>query len=506
VTLRMVLVIARKEFRDVLRDRRTLIFMLLLPIVVMPLLMIGVSRFAQSQMKAKEARELTVAIDPFGRNLLVTLASRWQRDNFLALTAVSAQLGLELAGADDDLDRVTGHVETLKREAGKKSVEDTALLASLKAFRTLTPAQQQLLADASAISRVQKLTRWQPLGELPAAPPGGLPQGVSIPEDLPPALAEPAVALAITSKEKAVHAAVDVPVERLERLLGGDDPSLSVPLTVLYDSSQSLSKEAYERLSAFVEALARSEMRLRLAAQELRPGFIEPYAVAEANVASDSRRLQAVLGGLLPYLIILFSFFGAFYPSLDLTAGEKERFTLETLLLAPVSRLEIAAGKFVVVFAAAVTAAVLTTTSMALTFSYGLLPEGAAQSLQLEFQPLALLLTASLLVPVAALFAALLLGVALCARSFKEAQSYAAPLQFVIVLPAVAALMPDLETELRWAWVPLMNVSLLMKELLKGNYLWEFYAITLGSMLVLAALVLWGASRLFQRESVLLRT
>jgi sodium transport system permease protein len=300
-----------------------------------------------------------------------------------------------------------------------------------------------------------------------------------------------------------VQAALDLPADVYDILEGG---ALSVPITILYDSSQSLSREAYDRFRNFMAALERSEMRLRLAQHDLRPGFIKPFDLDAANLASESRKLQAVLGSVLPYLIILFCFFGAFYPALDLTAGEKERFTLETLLLAPVSRLEIAAGKFVVVFAAAIIAAVLATTSMAITLTHGVLPAGMTAAFNLQFQPLAIVLTASLLLPVAALFSALLLGISLLARSFKEAQTYATPLQFLVILPAIAAMLPDLETELKWAWVPLMNVSLLMKELLKGNYLWEFYVITLSSTITLACIVLWGAGMLFRRESVLLRS
>jgi sodium transport system permease protein len=371
----------------------------------------------------------------------------------------------------------------------------------VRTWRDFDRRQLDMLEDMGAVTRIIKLTRWHDPGQLPPA--GPMPQGVSLPAELPGGLSDERVVYAITSKDKALHAAVHLPVDVHDRL---EQAALSVPLTVLYDSSQSLSKEAFSRLSAFAEALSRSEMRLRLNAHQLAPGFTRPIAAEAANVASDSRKVQAAIGGILPYMIILFCFFGAFYPSLDLTAGEKERFTLETLLLAPVSRLEIATGKFLVVFSAAIIAAVLTTTSMALTFTYGVLPDGSSQAFDLQFQPLALLLTASLLVPVAALFSAMLLGVALCARSFKEAQSYAAPLQFIIILPALAALMPDLETRLTWAWVPLMNVSLLMKELLKGNYLWDFYGITLLSMLSLTCLVLWGASLLFRRESVLLRT
>jgi sodium transport system permease protein len=504
--LATVLVIASKEFRDVLRDRRTLIFMLLLPIAVMPLLVTGVSRFAMNQAKAKGARELTIAADPLAHAQMTTLASRWLMGNLIPYGILARKLGLETSATLEGLGTLSERAEALRSQSRDKGGLGIDELASMKALDELEPDEVQFLEDAQAVWRLLTLTQWTTLDELAASSHGRLAQGVTIPEDLPGTLADPRVAIAITSKEKAVHAAIDVPVDALERVIEGEDSSASAKLTVLYDSSQSLSKEAFDRLSAFIEAISRSEMRVRLAQMSLRGGFVQPYELQKANVASDSRKLQAVLGGLLPYLIILFSFFGAFYPSLDLTAGEKERFTLETLLLAPVSRLDIAAGKFLVVFTAAVTAAVLTTTSMALTFGYGVLPAGAASAFELEFQPLALALTASLLVPVAALFAAVLLGVALCARSFKEAQSYAAPLQFLIILPAVAAMMPDLETELKWAWVPLMNVSLLMKELLKGNYLWDFYAITLGSMLALAGLVLWITSRLFQRESVLLRT
>jgi len=504
LNLRTVAVIARKEFRDVLRDRRTLFFMLLLPIAVMPVLIMVGSRFAKDQIKAKEARVLTIAADPIAKTLVISLAQNWWGDHVGASLGIASRLGgikLDELDSLDGLARLASRADSLKSVSADSGLADAAMLAGAKAYQELTTAQKQMLDDVSVISHLISHTRWRKLEGLESTDP--LPPGVAVPDDLPGGLDRPGVALAITKKDKEVHAALHVP-SQLHDILDGE--ALSAPVTLLYDSSQSLSKEAFDRLKAFVEALERHEISLRLTAQQLSPGFVKPFDVKPANIASASRQIQAVIGGILPYLIILFCFFGAFYPSLDLTAGEKERFTLETLLLAPVSRVEIASGKFIVVFAAAITAAVLTTTSMAITFTHGVLPEGAAEAFDLEFEPLALVLTVSLLIPIAALFSALLLGVALCARSFKEAQSYATPLQFVIIVPAIAALMPDLETKLGMAWIPLMNVSLLMKELLKGNYLWEFYAITLGSMLVLTAIVLWWASWLFRRETVLMRT
>jgi sodium transport system permease protein len=506
MSVRRVLVIARKEFTDVLRDRRTLIFMLLLPIVVIPALLMVITNFAKSQIKQRETRVLTLAIEPQGKVLLQTLAHRWMNDNLAAFTAVSARLGVEAFGGLDDLSRVADRVEALKAAGDQGGgMDDAAVVAGLAAWRDLNDEQQEMLRDGGAVSRFLDQSRWVRFEDLPEA--GPLPAGVSVPPDLPGQLGEERVAASITARDKAVHAAIHVPPGDIDEWLNVDvRTTVSLPIAILYDSSQSLSREAYERFEGFIGALNRSEVRARLTAVQFGRDFVRPVVVKEANIASKGREAQALIGGMLPYLIILFCFFGAFYPSLDLTAGEKERFTLETLLLAPVSRLEIAAGKFLVVFTAAVTAAVLTTVSLALTFTHGILPEGTTAAFDLNFELPAVLLTASLLVPVAALFASILLTVALCARSFKEAQSYAAPLQFLIILPAMTALMPDLQSELKWAWVPLMNVSLLMRELLKGNYLWDFYAITLISMFALSAVSLWIAGRVFRRESVLLRT
>jgi len=497
-------VIARKEFMDVLRDRRTLVFMLLLPIVVMPLAMIAFTRVTKNQLLAKESRRLTVAIDKQGQGLIRAMGQQWWGDNLLHLMTLGGRLMLSLGEMDlDDLEHIVDRVNTYKDAGESTHFGDTALAAGWVAYQNFTDDERQLLDDAGAVHAVLSRTEWRDIEKLTHGSDVRLPPGVRQPRDLPPGLDSPAVIAAIVGEAKALHAALYVPVNVFDRL---EEQSVSVPITILYDSSQSLSREAYDRFSAFVGALAHSQIDVNLRKAELSPGFVQPFLLKSANVASESRKAQAIIGSILPYLIILFCFFGAFYPSLDLTAGEKERFTLETLLLAPVSRLEIAAGKFMVVFAAAITAAVLSTTSMALTLTHGVLPEDTARALHLEFQPLALVLTASLLLPVAALFSALLLGIALLARSFKEAQSYATPLQLLVIIPAIAALLPDLETDLTLAWVPLMNVSLLMKELLKGNYLWDFYAITLSTTVVLTCIVLWLTGLLFRRESVLLRS
>jgi ABC-type Na+ efflux pump permease subunit len=535
VNLRIIGVIARKEFRDVLRDRRTLIFMMLLPIVVMPLLMVGLTKFVISQKAAKEATVVRIAADGMTQASIRSLRDAWYEQNVSRLLPIIGKLGLSSVGnVGEMLGGVIRRVEDVEaaEEASDDSGDgpsDEALAAAMEGFRSLDEDQLAFLSAVREVGGLFDRMEFVDPDELSGE--GQLAQGVEIPEDAPELFQDPKITLAIQNKD--IHAALHLPADALVTLdesplsvpfQSVTDPSSgldystrefallsrtpemeTVPLYVLYDASISLSDEARGRVSSFVRGITRFTLDLRLDQAELPVDFPEPLALQHGNVATDSREVQAFLGGLLPYMLLAFCFFGALYPALDVTAGEKERFTLETLLLGPVSRFEIAVGKFVVVFVAAIVAAVLTTASMVVTFTHGILPAEVMQSFEVEFQPMALVLTASLVLPVAALYASSLLAVGLYARSFKEAQSYTVPLQFVFVLPTLVSMIPDVEAESHLAWIPFVNISILMKELLKGNYLWGFYGVTLLSTLALTLAALWICSWLFRRESVLLR-
>ncbi len=504
---RRVMVIAKKEFKDVLRDRRTLIFMVLLPLLVMPVMFLGIAKFAQEQQSKKQSRTLRVAVDSNVEPMITALADQWMAENSPRLMITSAKIGLSFPAAGGDRKGLGTMIEQVRdmmdggADAASLADLDPDLVESgVRLAREIDPADKALFDDASTISTFRTKTEFILIEDLEPSE-TRLPAGVEVPDDLPESWDGEQLARAI--QDKTIHAAIHLPSNVFDML---EDQRASVPFSVFYDESVSLSEEASDRLAAFARIVGNGLLEMRLADNGLAPQFAEPIVFEGADMATPSRRVQAFLGGLLPYMIIMFSFFGAFYPSLDLTAGEKERFTMETLLLAPVSRMELAAGKFVVVFVAAVVAAVLATTSLGLTFTQGILPQGVAAGFDIQFEPEAVMLTAVLLIPVSALFAAVLLGVALLARSFKEAQSYTAPLQFIVILPAMAAMLPDLEAELHLAWIPFLNVSMLMRELLKGNYLWDFFGITMLSMGLLTLLTIWGASLIFRRETVILRT
>jgi sodium transport system permease protein len=110
-----------------------------------------------------------------------------------------------------------------------------------------------------------------------------------------------------------------------------------------------------------------------------------------------------------------------------------------------------------------------------------------------------------MVLPVAVLFAAGLMTIALFAKSYKEAQSYISPVMFVVIVPAVAAMLPvDLDAKL--ALVPILNASLLCKELVTGTYHWNFIAIIFLSTCVYAGVALSLCVKMFQREEVLFRS
>ena len=109
-------------------------------------------------------------------------------------------------------------------------------------------------------------------------------------------------------------------------------------------------------------------------------------------------------------------------------------------------------------------------------------------------------------VPIAVLFSAALFTIALFAKTYKEAQSYLTPMTFLIIIPAVAAMLPGIELTPKLALVPILNVSLLCKELIASTYHWNYIIIIFASTCVYAAAALFIAIKMFQRESVLFRS
>jgi sodium transport system permease protein len=272
---------------------------------------------------------------------------------------------------------------------------------------------------------------------------------------------------------------------------------------ILFDGSRDRSQLARGMVDRRLREQADSLLARRLEAEGLPRSFAEPLAVRDSSVATAEQLGGYALGRFLPMILILMTVLGAFYPAIDLAAGEKERGTLEPLLATPVPEDEIVAGKFAAVTIIALTAATLNLLSMLLTFQAGLFQFTQALDIEFRLSAGAMLLTMGALALLALFFASLFLGVAVRSHSFREAQNALTPIYIVSFLPALLAAMPGIAFTEGLAAVPIAGVALLFRALLTGSAEFAPTLIAIGSTVVYAMIALVFAVRAFGREDIL---
>jgi sodium transport system permease protein len=308
---------------------------------------------------------------------------------------------------------------------------------------------------------------------------------------------------------KEIRAAIAIP-DGFEASLAQQNP----PTIEIYkyegELKSSISADTVERnLKAYRDKV----IETRLDANHVPASVLTPFHIKQDNVAPPEKVGGAAFGGIIGYMVILLCLTGGMYPAMDLTAGEKERGTMETILSSPISRLDLVLGKFSLVLTASLVTAALSVLSMGVSF-WGMQqlkafdvtknPDAAGMQLHIGFP--AVLSVFLMALPLAVLFSAGLITISLFAKSYKEAQSYVSPLMILVIVPAVAAMLPGIELTAKLALIPILNVSLLCKELVTGTYHWNFIALIFLSTCVYAAAALFLAVKMFQREDVLFRS
>jgi sodium transport system permease protein len=303
--------------------------------------------------------------------------------------------------------------------------------------------------------------------------------------------------------DKQLRAAIEFPAG-FEQALGGDQAPPEVK--VLYFQSELRSEEAATRLEELLEAYRKEIVEQRLAGRGYSALLLSPLEVQRQNAAQPEKVARGKLGLLLPYFIIFLCLVGAMSTAVDLTAGEKERGTMETLLASAAGRGELVMGKFLVVFTSSLTTTVLSLASFAFSVTlaggYGQIGSTAAMfSVSAVSIGLVFLLT----VPLAVLFSGTLLALSVLAKNYKEGQSYAGYALIFVIFPAMASLIPGIELNAGLAIIPIVNVSLLSREIFTGVFPWGLMAIVFASSAIYAAVALGVAVLQFRREEVLFR-
>ncbi len=287
-----------------------------------------------------------------------------------------------------------------------------------------------------------------------------------------------------------------------------DSGSSRVPMIVVYSrKSKEASRIAGERLKDRMDEL-RTELSTKWLKRLGAPlAVLDPIDLESENLASSAEMAKSSLASFLPYMLILMAISGAIYPAIDMTAGEKERSTLETILASPAARSEIVLGKFLAVMTTSIISTLISLTSFFAVIGGGLKYFGSQLGETLTFTVSAgtMLQAIALMLPLAALFSAVLIAIAINARSSREAQSYLTPLMFLIIVPAMTSMLPGSEGSFGKAWTPVVNVSLALRDALNGETDFHFFLIAVAATLLYAALAIALTIRVFKRENVLFK-
>ncbi len=330
---------------------------------------------------------------------------------------------------------------------------------------------------------------------LPAATAHELAELVALPElsvtDRPPA------ALAILRRHGLVAA-----------IIHADLPDGRHRITVLQDDANSRLDEVQGRIAGALEAWRKALVNERLTAAGLTPQLIAPLESRMLTLAPPAESVRTRVAGIIPLLLVLLAASGAFYPALDLIAGERERGTLETLLSLPVRRRDIFLGKLLVACAAALVGVILNLCS--LTVSVALIgaqmPASATSGVDVAglfaVGGGTLLLCVVVLLPLTVTLAAVALAITGLAHSAKEAQNYLTPLLLVVLVAAAVAAIPGTKPNMALDLVPITGAVLALKEALQSPSLpWLHLGLALAGSLVLAAVVVAWSARLLDSEA-----
>ncbi|MCG8449547.1 MAG: ABC transporter permease [Pirellulales bacterium] len=445
-----VRLIFTREMRDQLRDRRTLFLIAVLPLLLYPLL--GMSFFQVSQFLRNTAAKVLVVGDE-------ELAKHEWLPPLLGEEKFHASLFLRNPLERDNLLLVTS--ESLANNEDPQSHSN---------------ALEPLEAGSAALAS----------GE------------VQVVIYFPPGFGDRLQ----TARESLI-----------QRIAGETSEETELPEPQIYfNSANEKSRVAQLRVERALRNWRTSVMQTNLRDSNVPLEAARPFDLQPQDVAEEQQKHAVLWSKVLPFILFIWALTGAFYPAVDLCAGEKERGTLETLLASPAQRREIVWGKLLTVMTFSVVTALLNLGSMGITGKFVLAQfrEITAQSEQgfLSMPPLVSVvwLTVALL-PVAALFSALCLACAAFARSTKEGQYYLMPLLLVIMPLMFLPMSPGVELNLGNSLIPMTGVVLLLRSMIEGQY-WQalpFVVPVVGVTLICCLLAIRWAEEQFHSESVLFR-
>jgi sodium transport system permease protein len=492
---RNVKLIFRREVLDQLRDRRTLFMVAVLPLLLYPLM--GIGMFQMTAIFSEQPRTVVIL----------------GADELPPLLLNGDQFARSWFRLSTDADKLRVITDVEDPAAPKQTASDLANTESRHRLLERAGKMRGLLTE-----RVQLESRLQKARE--AHRPDEINQIEGQLHDLGETLGQ-----MFTASD--IQVLIVIPpdfkqnLEKLRAELAGRGAADRSPFPLDYprplivqNSADEKSVIAHSRVSDVMRAWERALLRGYLRDSGLPEHLPTPVNPMAIDLAAADQMSANVWSKLFPALLVIMALTGAFYPAVDLGAGEKERGTMETLLICPATRTEIVLGKFLTVMLFSASTALLNLSSLGFTGKY-MASLAATGPMAAKFGDLALPPISSLiwvlvmLIPLASLFSALCLAFATFARSSKEGQYYLTPLLMVTMGLTVFCSSPAVDIEPFYSVIPVMGPALLLKGLLKATgpatdlYLYAIPVLltSIGYSLV----ALWWAIDQFGREEVLFR-
>ncbi len=285
-------------------------------------------------------------------------------------------------------------------------------------------------------------------------------------------------------------------------------PGVGLEVTLYYDQTNQVAVMAAGRVRTFLEVYLKEVMRSKLDALGLDYDDLSPpLRVNIEDVASSDSVGRMILSRLLPYFMILAILTGAMGLGAEITAGEKERGTIATLLVSQLSRIEIVLGKFFTVLTVSLVSSLLSAVGLLIGvrfFGGGLTPAGSEATFTLSLPSFGWMLV--VLVPLAVILSALVIIVGSFARSQKEASTYLMPIYMVIVLVGLVSMTGGVSFEGARFLIPIANALYALQEIIVGDLRFMHLIYTLVANVFCGGLLIVASIQVFKREAVLFRS
>ncbi|MBX3110477.1 MAG: ABC transporter permease [Fimbriimonadaceae bacterium] len=304
-------------------------------------------------------------------------------------------------------------------------------------------------------------------------------------------------------KKGDVRMVVEVPADYAQRVAVGKGL-----LKAHYDKNAPLGNIAFGLLTRAAENENAHLVESLVVASGKDKSLAKPVNIESIDANPQTGLGASPLASLLPYLVVLFCFTSGMAGAADMVAGEKERGTLETLLVSPVDRNQVAAGKFLALFLTCLAGSVVALVAVVAVGALGLPATKAIFPTGVSLSPVAVFVLVAVIVPLAAMFAGLMLAVSTHAKTMREAGTLLGLMNLAVIAPAVLSQVVGIAGMDKAAWVrwtPVLNNAIALKGGLAGNVDWAIVGTAVLTSGVLAALAIALSVRLFQREQVLAR-